>query len=417
MGSTVKIIDLNSANGTLVNGEQYAQLALKDGDIIELGHVRFRYVPPGSSYKFRPEDAEEVGDDGAELFNSSHPGDASTPPRGTPQSGASLAAIGLGLSILAVLALGAFWMFGGDDSEIEDDFPAAEAFDENSGVAGEGEGTAADKLVARAKEYMAKRLWDKARTRLDRAVALDPAHDEAIDLLEVVRAEAKARANIESANESVSSERWADAWNALSEIPESSVYFGEATTMRQRVKPGLVAELVADAEDAVRERDWGMVEDLAEEISSLDESRAERLREKLRNIDRSPRQGDDPSSGRQTARATCAQTQAGAPNNPASGSPPPTPPLGSPSPEALYQEGVRMVQDGKFAAAIERFSKCVQIDRSYCACFRGAGIANAKGGNGPKAARMYRLYLNCAPNGPDAAQVRAILNAYEAETR
>lgn len=52
-----KIIDLESANGILVNGEEYAITDLRRGDLIELGHVRFRYFPPGE--RFTPT-AEEI---------------------------------------------------------------------------------------------------------------------------------------------------------------------------------------------------------------------------------------------------------------------------------------------------------------------------------------------------------------------
>ncbi len=47
-----RIMDLKSANGTLVNGEEYAQTELKRGDLIELGHVKFRFLPPGAGYEF-----------------------------------------------------------------------------------------------------------------------------------------------------------------------------------------------------------------------------------------------------------------------------------------------------------------------------------------------------------------------------
>gem|GEM_PF-2406644 len=43
-GQVHKIIDLDSANGILVNGEEYAITDLRHGDLIELGHVNFRFV-------------------------------------------------------------------------------------------------------------------------------------------------------------------------------------------------------------------------------------------------------------------------------------------------------------------------------------------------------------------------------------
>jgi ABC transport system ATP-binding/permease protein len=42
-----RIIDMQSANGMKVNGESYAQVSLSSGDLIELGHVKLRFVAAG----------------------------------------------------------------------------------------------------------------------------------------------------------------------------------------------------------------------------------------------------------------------------------------------------------------------------------------------------------------------------------
>ncbi|AKJ06356.1 Adenylate cyclase [Archangium gephyra] len=44
-----RIIDMQSANGMAVNGESYAQASLAHGDLIELGHVKLRFLGPGQS--------------------------------------------------------------------------------------------------------------------------------------------------------------------------------------------------------------------------------------------------------------------------------------------------------------------------------------------------------------------------------
>jgi pSer/pThr/pTyr-binding forkhead associated (FHA) protein/tetratricopeptide (TPR) repeat protein len=44
-----RIIDMQSANGMAVNGESYAQSSLAHGDLLELGHVKLRFVGPGQS--------------------------------------------------------------------------------------------------------------------------------------------------------------------------------------------------------------------------------------------------------------------------------------------------------------------------------------------------------------------------------
>ncbi len=44
-----RIIDMQSANGMTVNGEPYAQASLNNGDIVELGHVKLRFVGAGEA--------------------------------------------------------------------------------------------------------------------------------------------------------------------------------------------------------------------------------------------------------------------------------------------------------------------------------------------------------------------------------
>jgi pSer/pThr/pTyr-binding forkhead associated (FHA) protein len=41
-----RVIDMQSANGLMVNGEPYAQVTLRPGDVLELGHVKMKFVGP-----------------------------------------------------------------------------------------------------------------------------------------------------------------------------------------------------------------------------------------------------------------------------------------------------------------------------------------------------------------------------------
>ena len=59
-GRVHKVIDLESANGILVNGEEYAITDLRQNDLIELGHVRFRFVPAGDSFVPTEEEAKSM---------------------------------------------------------------------------------------------------------------------------------------------------------------------------------------------------------------------------------------------------------------------------------------------------------------------------------------------------------------------
>ena len=52
----VTIFDLDSANGLKINDEFYKQSVLRRGDVIELGHVRMRFVETGETFVYRPEE-------------------------------------------------------------------------------------------------------------------------------------------------------------------------------------------------------------------------------------------------------------------------------------------------------------------------------------------------------------------------
>ena len=53
-----KVYDNKSANGVRVNGEEYAVSAIKPGDTVELGHVKFRFCAPGERFTPPPEKVE-----------------------------------------------------------------------------------------------------------------------------------------------------------------------------------------------------------------------------------------------------------------------------------------------------------------------------------------------------------------------
>jgi predicted component of type VI protein secretion system len=61
-------LDLESKNGTLVNGERVEKIELKDGDVLTVGNTSFRFLaepadvaPAAGSARFTAEDAVEVG--------------------------------------------------------------------------------------------------------------------------------------------------------------------------------------------------------------------------------------------------------------------------------------------------------------------------------------------------------------------
>ena len=71
-GDRTRILDLKSANGVLVNDEEVEQAVLQSGDVIELGRVRMRFVPPGERFVVPPDEIERarLADTAGEDFES-----------------------------------------------------------------------------------------------------------------------------------------------------------------------------------------------------------------------------------------------------------------------------------------------------------------------------------------------------------
>jgi tetratricopeptide (TPR) repeat protein len=63
-------MDAESRNGVRVNGEPYAAIGLRHGDVIELGHLRFAFVEAGKPFKLPPEFARVAS--GAEPMEPRH---------------------------------------------------------------------------------------------------------------------------------------------------------------------------------------------------------------------------------------------------------------------------------------------------------------------------------------------------------
>lgn len=94
-----KIVDLKSKNGVKVGGEDYRAVHLKRGDIIDLGHVKFRFVEAGENYVFTP------------------PIDDDSPAR--PASSKGLLVLGAVFVALLSIAAGYFILGGGRGVEPE----------------------------------------------------------------------------------------------------------------------------------------------------------------------------------------------------------------------------------------------------------------------------------------------------------
>jgi pSer/pThr/pTyr-binding forkhead associated (FHA) protein len=122
-GDRVRILDLKSANGILVNGEEVEQAVLRSGDVIELGKVRVRFVPIGERFTVSPEEIERARladaagdfDEGAHTVNVTSPMRQlpSTPPTSAPPRPVLLYGI-VAVLVVVVLVLAGIVLSRGD---------------------------------------------------------------------------------------------------------------------------------------------------------------------------------------------------------------------------------------------------------------------------------------------------------------
>jgi pSer/pThr/pTyr-binding forkhead associated (FHA) protein len=149
-----KVIDNKSANGVRVNGDEYAVSVLKPGDMLELGHLKFRFCAPGEKFTPPPEKSEEGAAKGglkpttAELIAGAQGRQVSSPP---PKAGAPVGKIVLvAVAVLVIGGAAAFYLARGRK-------PASP-----EAVGGEDAVKAGDVLFKQHKYVAATELYEKA---------------------------------------------------------------------------------------------------------------------------------------------------------------------------------------------------------------------------------------------------------------
>lgn len=221
-----RIVDLNSSNGLLVNGETYAHAALSYGDVIQLGHLKLRFLAPGATYKHVPED------------------------EGGKRSRAATAVIVV-LLLAAGVASGV-WYY--DQRRIQDAEATARGTGRSDGpaetasapgdtsVGSETSGTVEQKLKA-ARRAIEGRDWDLAVRILNACTMSDGTlHAEARTLLAEMKAEAELKTNIDRAEKAL----------AAGNLEEASGLLQQAAHTRLLVKP--LEQLRAKARSATEAR-------------------------------------------------------------------------------------------------------------------------------------------------------------------
>lgn len=351
-----KVIDLKSANGVKINGEQYAESTLKPGDVLELGHLKFRFLAPGEEAPAVGEAAEGSG----------------------KKRGAGLI---IAVAVVLVLGAGGFagWWFGlrkkpavppqakietpadpkAADPQPDQPKPADPKIDEpklapvDPGLLPPGDKPADNglpppdpkllKIFERGKELFAQGKFAEAEKRFARCK--DMMVDGAAEWLTKTRDEMEAEKSLEAARKRLAAGDPAGAREALAGV-------GPETSFAARAKP-LEAQIAA-----------------AEEKLKAEEER------------------------KKAAAAKAAPT--------------------GPKQEAVdaFNEGQALLKEKKYKEAIRFFQTSVEHEPKYADAHLFLGFAFAQSGDSRQGAWHYEEFVHLAPNHPSAKNVKDILRAF-----
>lgn len=246
-GDVFRVTDSESANGMRVNGQEVTEATLTSGDVLELGQVRFRFVPAGEVYVFDADRTVQM--------------DAVVLPDGKPSRTPTVAAAAI---VLVALVLGAAIAWSGGTTETP-----TEVVDVGT-VAGSGvEATtppadgalvtpseAASRAVTECELRLEAEEFSRAAEAAERAMELDPASATARSCRDRASAAVRASETFERGRLALERDEADAAYFAFEELPADSPFRSrpEVAAARQAfVESHLrAAREASSAADAIR---------------------------------------------------------------------------------------------------------------------------------------------------------------------
>ncbi|MFP4600570.1 MAG: FHA domain-containing protein [Persicimonas sp.] len=401
-GNEYQIVDLNSRNGVTIGGEKYRAVHIKRGDVIELGHVKFRFVEPGENYVFTPQ--PELDDVEISSGNSNN-----------------VMMIGAVVVVALLAAAGIFVVMSGDGTDTNDgEQTQAEASqppdDEATGGAVAGEGAPDDQpdhsrvseAIDEARDNVSAGELDKAIGALESASKyLDPTpeqNDTIAELMGSAKTEKPFKRDYESAKDDIERGDFKDALERLSEIPKHSVFYG--IYQEEGLRDEAIDGLVVRAEDALAKDDGDEARELAEDALGYDSQHdgANSLLERLEDDDvkmamkaDEKRSGSSGSSGSSHGSSTGSGSSGSSkPQKPAK------PSLSREEAKALYASAQKKIFGNDPSGAIADCKKALTAGQS--ACYRILAIAYKQTGKTDQACANFKRYLGTGPSNVAAVE-------------
>nr|BDT36649.1 FHA domain-containing protein [Myxococcus sp. MH1] len=359
-----RVIDMQSANGMTVNGESYAQATLNSGDVVELGHVKLRFLAAGDA----ADEAEE---------------------QGASEGGMSKLPLVAGLVALLLGGGVIFWMYkqgqlgGGTPQPVDPvavvpntkpvDPPPVVPVKQPPEDVKPPETVAQPETPAAPAKPTYKELMDKARAAFD---------SKDLELAE----------------------------STLAELPEGDKSRKEAKQLQGKVDSEKNAQ--AQLENAQNSLGAGKLEDAKKSLDAAASTeffkdRYAELRKQVGALEK-----------KQQDEAAAAQAAAQAQKPPAN-----TPPANAKEPDKanvedptieLVSKTRELLKQQNYREALTFAEKCARVNDSNADCHLVLGITRARLNEIDEGAKHYRKFLELAPaNHPSRKGVTDLLKAYD----
>jgi ABC transport system ATP-binding/permease protein len=363
-----QIVDLESSNGMFVNGEAFGKARLRNGDLLELGEVKLRFITP---------DGGEETSDSLEMVGTR-----------SARRGWLMAVL---LLVLAGTAGAAYWLLGTSGPSLVAENPTVAAKEEPVAAAPPPQPTQqADVNAAKGP-----------------AAPLPPVHNEPTTLPTVPSPPHQLDAKLRSANSAMARKDFQRAVDILEPLKNSDGSRpGEVDEPLRRANTELAAKKkLAQAQKSLSA---GKVD---ETLRLLEESKGtvafakehDQLKARAEAARRAPARKKDKGE------VKLAQASKPANLDAAEVRPPPA----DEDAQKLYDQGTSLYRKGQFADAASTLNQCLRIDPSFAKCHMVLGSTYAKLREPELGAQHYRRFVQLAPNDPDAAKVKLLLDQYE----
>lgn len=283
-GSTYQIIDLNSKNGVCIAGEKYTNVHLKRGDVVELGHVKFRFVEPGENYIFTPQ-GDDFDSGGATALSAPSFGAPAAQPASSGNGKIIGAIVGVVLVLAVVGGLFAAGIIGGGDKTKPTPDNKPPIADKNNATKAKTNDNVFDTSqssnpkvadgIKKAKSYYDNGDMKQAIATLEALnnYANPSAEDKVTigKLLSKARAEKAFESNYNTAKNSLKQDQPREALQAMNKIPPHSIY----TKLLAEDKKKAIDGVMAMAQKAAKGRKYEQAKELLGDVLSADESNAQ----------------------------------------------------------------------------------------------------------------------------------------------